>query len=198
MLMKLRSWLLSTWAAVVGAFVSTRTQSTTNSARGGTRRAPGRGLGNNSHGRRRADLDGEAAFADWLDKALRAAPNQAAYGRTYLDSAAAGGGGGYRGNPKLWNRLMKDKVVKELIECAPVVAACRDYVDAHTKPVTVVDLCSGKGYLAMLLSELLPKDKVSRIVLVDKAWPLNGQDEPCRTRSTGTTFMTTTRTGRSH
>ncbi len=125
-------------------------------------------------------MDGEAAFADWLDKALRAAPNQAAYGQTYLDSAAAvvRWRRRYRGNPKLWNRLMKDKVVKELVECAPVVAACRDYVDAHTKPVTVVDLCSGKGYLAMLLSELLPKDKVSRIVLVDKAWPLNGQDEP--------------------
>ena len=181
MLMKLRSWLLSAWASVVGAFVSTRTKSTTNSARSGARRAPGRRLGHDAdRRRRRPDLDGEAAFADWLDKALRAAPNQAAYGQTYLDSAAAvvRWRRRYRGNPKLWNRLMKDKVVKELIECAPVVAACRDYVDAHTKPVTVVDLCSGKGYLAMLLSELLPKDKVSRIVLVDKAWPLNGQDEP--------------------
>ena len=29
----------------------------------------------------------------------------------------------------------------------------------------------------MLLSELLLQDKVSRIVLVDKAWPLNSQDE---------------------
>ena len=204
MLMKLRSWLLSAWAAVVGAFVSTRTNKTPKPALaaaetagtaapqtalaaepGGTRTAasqelPGDGWATTRTGAAGPDLDGEAAFADWLDKALRAAPNQAAYGSTYIDSAAAvvRWRRRYRGNPKLWNRLMKDKVVKELVECAPVVAACRDYVDAHAKPVTVVDLCSGKGYLAMLLSELLPKDKVARIVLVDKAWPLNGQDEP--------------------
>jgi hypothetical protein len=181
MLMKLRSWLLSTWFAVVGAFVSTRTKKAPQTALAAEpAELPGDGWATTRTGAAGPDLDGEAAFADWLDKALRAAPNQAAYGRTYLDSAAAvvRWRRRYRGNPKLWNRLMKDKVVKELIECAPVVAACRDYVDAHTTPVTVVDLCSGKGYLAMLLSELLPKDKVSRIVLVDKAWPLNGQDEP--------------------
>ena len=90
---------------------------------------------------------------------------------------------------------MKDKVVKEP-ECAPVVAACRDYVDAHTKPVTVVDLCSG-GY----------RDVAERAVtegqgVEDRA---GGQglaaERPGRarrTRSTGTIYTTTTRTGRSH
>ena len=158
MLMKLRSWLLSSWAAVVGAFVSPRTKAPQPAL---AAELPGDGWATTRTGAAGPDLDGEAAFADWLDKALRAAPNQAAYGQTYLDSAAAvvRWRRRYRGNPKLWNRLMKDKVVKELIECAPVVAACRDYVDAHTTPVTVVDLCSGKGYLAMLLSELLPPIK---------------------------------------
>ena len=37
--------------------------------------------------------------------------------------------------------------------------------------MTVVDLCSGKGYLSMLLAELLPPDRVRGCVLVDKAWP---------------------------
>ena len=33
-------------------------------------------------------------------------------------------------------------------------------VVAADKKVTIVDLCSGKGYLSMLLSEILPRDKV--------------------------------------
>ena len=97
MLMKLRSWLLSAWTGVVGAFVSPRTkapQPALAAETAGTRTAasqelPGDGWATTRTGAAGPDLDGEAAFADWLDKALRAAPNQAAYGSTYIDSAAA-------------------------------------------------------------------------------------------------------------
>ena len=67
--------------------------------------------------------------------------------------------------------------MKELIECAPVISAARDYVSADGRePVTVVDLCSGKGYLSMFLSEMLPPARVERCVLVDRAWPnCNGE-----------------------
>ena len=37
---------------------------------------------------------------------------------------------------------------------------CETVSVAADKKVTIVDLCSGKGYLSMLLSEILPRDKV--------------------------------------
>ena len=37
---------------------------------------------------------------------------------------------------------------------------CESVSVAVDKKVTIVDLCSGKGYLSMLLSEILPCDKV--------------------------------------
>ena len=115
MLMRLRSWLLSAWASVVGAFVSPRTNKTpkptlaaepagtptaaapqtalaaetAGTCTAAPQELPGDGWATTRTGAAGPDLDGEAAFADWLDKALRAAPNQAAYGQTYLDSAAA-------------------------------------------------------------------------------------------------------------
>jgi len=39
--------------------------------------------------------------------------------------------------------------------------------------VTVVDLCSGFGYLSMFLSEMLDPDRVKRMVLVDNGWPVS-------------------------
>ena len=174
---RVRSWLLGGWTAVVGALASTRTRTAVPPALDAE--LPGRGWATPRAGTHGPDLDGEAAFAAWLDEALSKAPNQAAYAATYAASVAAvvKWRRRYRGNPKLWNRLMKDKVVKELVECAPVVAACRDYVEALSgPPTTIVDLCSGKGYLAMLLSELLPAEKVDWIILADKAWPLHGTE----------------------
>ena len=47
---------------------------------------------------------------------------------------------------------------------------------AHPAPITIVDLCSGFGYLSMFLSELLPTSRVGKIVLLDKAWPMHSQD----------------------
>lgn len=82
----------------------------------------------------------------------------------------------------LWKRLFKrDRVVKEVIESIPIVHAIDNYVrtlppmDKDCKmqqKITILDLCSGKGYLSMILSEYLPPDKVEKLVLVDKAWPM--------------------------
>jgi hypothetical protein len=66
-------------------------------------------------------------------------------------------------------------VIKELIESAPVIEFVKRAVvesDYGEKKFTIIDLCSGKGYLSMFLSEILPKDKVDRFILVDKAWAI--------------------------
>ena len=91
----------------------------------------------------------------------------------------------FRGNPALWKRIFKrDRVVKEFLEAAPILQAVVQMVDATSLPndpndpdagkFTIVDLASGKGYLSMILSELLPPEKVTKIVLIDKAWPMCG------------------------
>ena len=93
-------------------------------------------------------------------------------------------------NPRLWKRLFDtDRVLKEFFEAVPVLDAVYRMIDTDTrlrqeeqeheqdptKPpqtYTIIDLCSGKGYLGMILSEILPPSKVFRIVLMDKAWPM--------------------------
>ena len=75
-------------------------------------------------------------------------------------------------------------MVKEFLEAAPILHAVVQMVDAASLPdnpsdpddgkFTIVDLASGKGYLSMILSELLPPEKVTKIVLIDKAWPMCG------------------------
>ena len=85
----------------------------------------------------------------------------------------------YRGNPALWKRLFdKDRVLKEIIEAVPVIDAVKRYVEFtnNPEPFMIVDLCSGKGFLSMMLSELLPPSKVRQFLLVDKAWPCHGFD----------------------
>jgi len=78
------------------------------------------------------------------------------------------------GSALLWKRLFKrDRVVKEIIESLPIVHAMDAYfLEKNNHNVTIIDLCSGKGYLSMLLSEYLPHEKVRKLVLVDKAWPM--------------------------
>eukprot|EP00929_Paragymnodinium_shiwhaense_P122504 TRINITY_DN9530_c0_g1_i3.p1 TRINITY_DN9530_c0_g1~~TRINITY_DN9530_c0_g1_i3.p1 ORF type:complete len:453 (+),score=95.98 TRINITY_DN9530_c0_g1_i3:56-1414(+) len=80
---------------------------------------------------------------------------------------------------QLWSRFVKHgRLLKEVNEALPVASRVLDYVSCHAsdKPLTVVDLCSGVGYLSALLAELLAArglaDRVARFVLVDKAWPL--------------------------
>jgi hypothetical protein len=85
----------------------------------------------------------------------------------------------YRGNPVLWKRVFKkDRVIKELVEAAPIIEAVKLVVESSQacERFTIVDLCSGKGYLSMFLSELLPQDKVERLILVDKAWAIASKE----------------------
>lgn len=124
--------------------------------------------------------DGEAAFAAWLASELRDAPGRRVYAEVFDDAVrcVVAWRRRYRGNPRLWKQLMRpERVVKELVECAPVIAAARALVHGHVladgERFTVVDLCSGKGFLSMFLSEMLPAEKVAHCVLVDKAWPLH-------------------------
>ena len=66
----------------------------------------------------------------------------------------------------------------------PVLSRVRDEVNALTLSddsprIVILDLCSGFGYLAMFLSELLPKEKVGRLILVDIMWaPQNVTRKP--------------------
>lgn len=110
----------------------------------------------------------------------------------------------YRGNVAVWKRIFdRDRIVKEFVEAVPVIdAVCRmveysvrtteeagaaaadgegrqDGTAPPKKQFTIIDLASGKGYLSMVLSEMLPPDRVFRIVLMDKAWPMrNSQPTP--------------------
>jgi hypothetical protein len=84
----------------------------------------------------------------------------------------------YRGNPALWRRLFKkDRVLKEFVEAAPILNAVVQLIQEskHLTNFTIIDLASGKGYLSMFLSELLPPEKVQGLVLMDKAWPRRDQ-----------------------
>lgn len=85
----------------------------------------------------------------------------------------------YSKSPKLWKRIFQtDRVLKEFCEAVPVLDAVIKMMDTDTRlqqdqqQYTIIDLCSGKGYLGMILSEMLPPSKVFRIVLMDKAWPM--------------------------
>lgn len=120
-------------------------------------------------------------FYIWLQEQVQDVPGRQTYSTTYEDSlnAIVNWRKRYRGNPSLWKRIFKkDRVIKELIESAPVIEFVKqavveaEYNDDDEKKFTIIDLCSGKGYLSMFLSEILPKDKVHRFILVDKAWAI--------------------------
>ena len=81
-----------------------------------------------------------------------------------------------------------------LNDCAPILrAALRAVQDATlaegvpgssaAEKVLVLELASGPGLLAMLLSELLPPERVERCVLADKGWPYGGGAEAERARA---------------
>ena len=119
----------------------------------------------------------DASFAAWLEAELAQAPGAAVYGDVFADlvQGVVAWRRRYRGNQALWRRLLRpERLIKEIIETAPVIAAVSDYVRAQPPggdPVTIVDLCCGKGYLSMLLAEMLPSESLRGCVLVDKAWP---------------------------
>ena len=83
----------------------------------------------------------------------------------------------FHGNSPLWNRLFKqERVIKEVVESIPVIDRVMDWMERNenttTEKITIIDLCSGKGYLSMLLSEILPPERVQKCLLIDRAWPL--------------------------
>ena len=97
----------------------------------------------------------------------------------------------YAGDRALWQRLTRrdkrgnTKCVKELAECLPVLrqaaAAINQLPLQGGERATVLDLCSGKGYLAMFLADggLVDAERVERITLVDSAFPpLGGDPQP--------------------
>jgi hypothetical protein len=86
-------------------------------------------------------------------------------------------GGGSRGGEQ-------QRMVKELLESLHIIARVMQHVerdlspDEYAEPITILDLCSGFGYLSMFLSELLPANRFDKIVLLDKAWPMHSQEKP--------------------
>jgi len=83
-----------------------------------------------------------------------------------------------RNLPKEWNESAF--VMEELVRVVD------DYdmnnVANQDKPLTILDMCSGIGYLSMFLSHLLPPHKVSRIIPIDvlfrsHADPTIGEEE---------------------
>ena len=120
----------------------------------------------------------EREFSAWLAESLRDAPGRSAYPAVFdsIEAIIVRWRRRFHGNPRLWKRLMKARLLKEIVEIAPVIAATQDFVAGRRPgdaPLTIVDLASGKGFLAMFLSEMLPPERVERIFLVDRAWPLN-------------------------
>jgi len=120
-------------------------------------------------------------FTSWLSAELSGAPGRLVYETTF-DSAILAivkWRQRFRGNPAVWKRIFKkDRVFKELIESAPILHSVQNFVNnnanrnADDDKITILDLCSGKGYLSMFLSEILPPEKVDKIILVDKAWAM--------------------------
>lgn len=119
-------------------------------------------------------------FQDWISKEILKDPLSKQYPAIFeaAPRCIANWRKRYRGNLVLWKRLFsRDRVIKEFLEAVPVIDAV-DRLVKDAKVVeeevkfTIIDLASGKGYLSMLLSELLPPEKIERFVLVDKAWSM--------------------------
>ena len=126
-------------------------------------------------------------FTSWLTQEVENCPGRQTYASVYEDSikAIVQWRRRYRGNPLLWKRIFKkDRVIKELVESAPIIEAVKQAVEASennddketAEKFTIIDLCSGKGYLSMFLSEILPQERVERFILVDKAWAIASKD----------------------
>ena len=106
-------------------------------------------------------------WCSWLHAELRACPAYATHGALLDECCAIAARWRTRfwGRKALWNRMRRgSRLAKELAEAAPVLERAR--LEAQSVKleggarVVVIDLCSGFGYMAMFLSELLPPDKV--------------------------------------
>ncbi len=123
----------------------------------------------------------DAEFRSWLVTELENVPGRETYSDVYEEAmdAIVKWRQRYRGNPQVWKRIFKkDRVFKELAENAPIISHVRKVVESYDfdeqegdmekKKITIMDLCSGKGYMSMFLSEMLPSEKVDKFLLVDK------------------------------
>ena len=79
-------------------------------------------------------------------------------------------------DPPLWNRLRR-ALPKELNESAFIIDEMIKFFDVNVaeceSPYTIVDMCSGVGFLNMFLSHLLPDEKCSRIWAIDTLFGLS-------------------------
>ena len=114
----------------------------------------------------RADVEKSAAYAEHTELLLECCAIAGRWRERFWERKA------------LWGRIRRGRrLAKELAESVPVLARARtEAAKFEVAPggpkLLVLDLCSGFGYLAMFLSELLPPDKVEKIVLVDIKWAL--------------------------
>lgn len=69
-----------------------------------------------------------------------------------------------------WMKIRK-RIVKELNESEPFINAIMKFMQSTSDVYRIVDLGAGFGILSMLLSELLPEDRVDSIWLIDKQYP---------------------------
>lgn len=69
-----------------------------------------------------------------------------------------------------WMKIRK-RIVKEFNESEPFITAVMNFMQNTSDVYRIVDLGAGFGILSMLLSELLPEDRVDGIWLIDKQYP---------------------------
>ena len=143
----------------------------------------------------------DAAFADWLREQIDLLPIATQYPSIARRAHAAICRWRLRFSREVWGKFWKrQRLLKELNEYGPIIDhlerafraqkgpqgggstrvdddgmdGCVPRVPGDAPPWTVVDLCSGFGFLGMFLAELLPSDRVERIVLCDRSWPMGG------------------------
>ena len=78
----------------------------------------------------------EAEFSAWLRDRLRDVPGRDVYADVFDDACAAILRWRRRFAPALWRRLMKERLLKELVEIAPVIAAVRDLGSTMVRALT--------------------------------------------------------------
>jgi len=94
---------------------------------------------------------------------------------------------------QLWKKMRRN-IPKELNESAfilnEMMHICNEY--DGDEPLTIIDMCSGVGYLSMFLSHLLPSEMVSRIIPIDVLFAAHndkGSVSSSSSSSTGTSAV---------
>ncbi len=84
-----------------------------------------------------------------------------------------------RNLPKELNEIafILDEMIRLCNEFKSTIDVNKDSNDENGK-ITIIDMCSGVGYLSMFLSHLLPPEKVSRIIPIDILFPAHNANIP--------------------